>query len=127
MPYKCKIKRNETNRKYYHGRRTARYKANPLLYIYKVAKARAKKFNVPFEIEVTDIIMNEFCPITGEKLELFDNNMSSAMSLDKVDNSKGYIKGNVQVISRKGNRLKGDGTIEQFKNIIKYMESVQCQ
>ena len=45
--------------------------------------------------------------------------------LKKIDSSKGYIKGNIQVISFKANRLKNNGTIEEFKKIISYIETHQ--
>ena len=44
------------------------------------------------------------------------------MSLDRVDNDKGYVKGNIRVISRKANLLKSSLTLEILENIIKYIK-----
>lgn len=54
-------------------------------------------------------------PITFE-------NKDNVPTLDRIDSSKGYIKGNIQVICFKANRLKNNSTIEELKKIISYME-----
>jgi hypothetical protein len=45
------------------------------------------------------------------------------MSLDRVDNDKGYITGNVRVISRKANLMKSSLTIDILKKLIKYINN----
>ena len=42
-------------------------------------------------------------------------------SLDRVDNKKGYVRGNVVVMSYKANRLKNDGTAEDHEIIAAWM------
>lgn len=117
-----KIDHNRRNRKYYSSTRAYQYKKNPILYLYRVAKKRASKFNVPFSIAVEDIPVNTHCPIFGTELSVLTNSMNTGMSLDRIDNDKGYIPGNVAIISRKANRLKADGSVEQFEKIIQYMK-----
>ena len=42
-------------------------------------------------------------------------------SLDRIDNKKGYVKGNVAVMSYKANRLKNDGTAVEHELIALWM------
>lgn len=43
-------------------------------------------------------------------------------SIDRIDNKKGYILGNVQVISYRANMLKGDASIEEVRRVLAYMD-----
>ncbi len=88
------------------------------------AKNRALKYNLEFNLQLSDIVLSEFCPILGIKLQKnFGRAKDSSYSLDRIDNARGYIKGNVIVISWKANRLKSDGTIEEIEKVLKWMRS----
>lgn len=83
-----------------------------------IAKQRAKKRNVEFSITKDDVIVPEFCPILGIKLQMNNGSGSggkdNSYSLDRIDPSKGYVKGNVQVISHKANSMKFTATKEEL-------------
>lgn len=96
-------KANIRNKKYENGRRAHFYKQNPLYYLWYVAKKRASAKGLDFTIEPSDIVFDGYCPITGKKLDVARNKLSNSVSLDRVDNTKGYIKGNVVAISRWAN------------------------
>jgi hypothetical protein len=87
------------------------------------AKSRSLLKNLEFNITKEDITIPSTCPIFGVTLNF--ENKNNVPTLDRIDSSKGYIKGNIQVISFKANRLKNNGTIEEFKKIISYMETHQ--
>ena len=64
------------------------------------------------------LMANDYrCPIFGTK---FERNTSSrgagdtSPTLDKIIPSKGYVLGNLQVISAKANRIKNDATPEEL-------------
>jgi hypothetical protein len=40
-------------------------------------------------------------------------------SLDKIDPSKGYVVGNLQVISKKANAMKSNATLEELRTFVK--------
>lgn len=62
------------------------------------------------------IKQNKKCSITGIDLSFgtVDNHQSKTASLDRIDNSKGYIIGNVQWVHKKINIMRGDNTLEAF-------------
>ena len=75
--------------------------------IFSLAKHRAKAKNIEFNIEISDIVIPELCPVLGLPLKTtIDGNRDLSPSLDRIDNTKGYIKGNIQIISFKANNMK---------------------
>ena len=79
------------------------------------AKAAAKKRGMYFNIDRSDIIIPEICPILrvplyrGSDPEYSPGHPYIA-SLDRKNSELGYIKGNVWVISWLANRMKQDAT-----------------
>jgi hypothetical protein len=47
------------------------------------------------------------------------------LSLDRIDNKKGYIKGNVHWVSVKANRIMNNGTPEEVMKIALYYQKVK--
>ena len=90
------------------------------------SKHRAAAKNIPFNITVEDIIIPEYCPILNIKLDRStgrSKNDSCTPSLDKIIPEKGYVKGNVQVISMLANTMKNHATKEQLLTFSKNIES----
>ena len=87
------------------------------------AKSRAKKNNLAFNIELDDIVIPERCPLLGIKIESTEvRNSPNNPSLDKIIPEKGYIKGNVWVISNRANTLKNDATLQELKTLVENLE-----
>ena len=81
------------------------------------ARARAKKAGRDFNITIEDIVVPEFCPLLNIPLFIADGRTSvksNSASLDRIDSTKGYIKGNVWVISMKANTMKSNSTLDEF-------------
>jgi hypothetical protein len=75
--------------------------------LFQQARYRAKTKGIPFDIQISDIVIPEICPILGLPLKKsIDGNRDLSPSLDRIDNAKGYTKGNIQVISSKANTMK---------------------
>jgi len=79
------------------------------------AKYRAKRDGKKFNIEECDIVVPEYCPLLNIKIKHGKTLGNNNPSLDRIDTAKGYVKGNVWIISNKANRLKSNLTVEQLK------------
>lgn len=137
----------EKNREYYY-RNIDRYKAyyqsnkeafslagrkryeklaeeNPEKILWKAAKARAKEKNLEFDIEISDIIIPEHCPVYGIKLYKAVGQgrpLANSPTIDRLDNTKGYIKNNINVISYRANTLKKDASAEEIRKLLDWMD-----
>lgn len=88
----------------------------------KVLKSRAKRMGLPFDLDNEDIIQPEICPILG--ILLSNNNRrlgADSPSVDRIIPSKGYTKGNIQVISHKANVMKSNATPEELRMFAKWV------
>jgi len=95
---------------------------NPLAILLAAAKCRAKKKGLDFNIDKRDLIVPDLCPVLGIPLFIGKDKCSdNSPTLDRIDSSKGYVKGNIQVISHRANSIKRNATVEELKKIIKYM------
>lgn len=90
---------------------------NPARYLWQKAKERAKQYNVDFDLEVKDIYWPSECPALKVP---FGYGTPYAASIDRIDNSKGYTKDNIQVISRKANAMKRNATGEELRNFARW-------
>lgn len=89
------------------------------------AKFRAKAKGIEFSITLDDIKIPTHCPITG--IELKPNlggthPIKSSPNLDRIDNSLGYVPGNVAVISSWANQRKGDLSVEEIERLYNYVK-----
>lgn len=126
-----KLQFEETRRKYREvnkeaiaaGQRAA-YLKKPEYYVWSTIKARAEKTGIPFDIEVSDIIIPKVCPVLGIELKRFPGRTmrGEAPSVDRLIPKLGYIKGNIDVISFRANRIKSDASIEELRRILEYCE-----
>lgn len=86
------------------------------------AKARAKQFNITFDLDIDDIVIPEVCPILGIRLKAGKkNHLPSSPSLDRIIPELGYVRGNVCVISHKANQMKSDLTKETLLRLLSYI------
>ena len=87
------------------------------------SKRRAKINNLPFNIELADIVIPEFCPVFGIKLERARGKTAkpNSPSIDKIIPELGYVKGNVQIISYKANCMKSNATREELLKFAKWI------
>ena len=87
----------------------------PELTIWQRAHRRAASKSVPFAISVQAIVIPDVCPVLRIPISLGQARSENSPSLDRIVPEKGYVPGNVRVISDKANRLKGDRSLAQLK------------
>lgn len=85
-------------------------------------KSNASMKGIENTLTLSDIVIPEYCPVFGWKITA-DNNKKTGASVDRLEPSKGYVKGNIRVICMEANRLKNNGTIDQFEKILIYMRN----
>jgi hypothetical protein len=91
------------------------------------AKFRAKKANAKdqeWTVTFGELDWPTHCPVLGMELDYFaEQRQENSPSFDRIDSDKGYVTGNVKIISWRANRIKNDGTVEEHEKIIEYLRT----
>jgi hypothetical protein len=85
----------------------------------KHGKNRTLRKNLTDEMYLA--LYRTHCPLLGIELTYNytgGNVPNNYASLDKIDPNKGYVEGNVQILSFRANTLKGDATIEELRMLV---------
>lgn len=101
-------------------------------------KARSVQAGYQFNLSIDDFDLPSHCPILGHVLVYRDTSCPVASvqknrwdlgpqgmntpTMDRIDSSKGYVKGNVHIISGRANTLKRDATTTELRRIADYMD-----
>lgn len=89
------------------------------------ARSRARRNGIPFSITKADIVVPQYCPILGLPLEVGVGAMQdNSPTLDRIKPERGYVPGNVVVVSNRANRLKSDGSIEELLKIASFYQQL---
>lgn len=94
--------------------------------MYHSSFKRAKQKNIDFNIQPTDIPeIPEYCPILNIKIlkNEIAGPLDSSPSLDRIDSKKGYIIGNIQIISNRANRIKSDANFNEIEMLYFFMKN----
>lgn len=117
IPYK------EDPKEYRKRQSAARRSENPVRYLLNQARYRAKQKGEEFSITLEQLEIPSHCPVFGIPLFFTEGGRTkNSYSLDRLDNTQGYVAGNVRVISFWANQMKGDMSIEQVRSLLNYME-----
>lgn len=85
------------------------------------ARYRAKKFGLPFNITLEDIVIPDICPVLGVPI-VMERGSEYGPSIDRVVPEKGYVKGNIAIMSRRANVLKNNMTTNEARRLLVWME-----
>jgi hypothetical protein len=100
-----------------------RYEKNPYEEIIRAARNSANSRGVKFTITVDDLDWPEHCPVfSWIKLHCPGHHRKdpAGASLDRKDNSQGYVEDNVIVVSWRANSLRKDATFEELFALAKF-------
>ncbi len=87
------------------------------------ARRRARKTGVEFDLKREDLIVPDVCPIFGVKLRWGDKvGMPWSPSLDRIDPKRGYVRGNIAIMSFRANFIKNDGSADEHLAIAAFMK-----
>lgn len=90
--------------------------------IIQETRSRCKKSGLPFDLTPEDLSIPEVCPVLGIPIRLDNSRISdTSPSLDRLIPEKGYVKGNVAVISQRANVIKNCGTAAEHEAIARWM------
>lgn len=121
--WRKRVSENEEKRKQYGAREKEYYDKNIARYLWTRARNRSREEGVEFNIKPEDIEIPDLCPIRLIPMTRHRQKVEGdSYSLDRVDSSLGYVKGNVRVISFRANVAKNDLTIEEVERLLKYMK-----
>ena len=90
-------------------------------------RSQAKSLGVEWNIRFQEIEWHDYCPVFDIKLNWLNVGKAKddTPSFDRTDSDKGYVTGNVVVMSWKANRLKNNATREDLKALSEYMEIIE--
>lgn len=86
------------------------------LRLYQACKHRAKRCGMEFNISLEDVVIPTHCPYLGCEITNIMNKgrVDTNASIDRIDSTVGYIKGNIIVISDLANKMKSSSSLEQL-------------
>jgi len=121
----------EANKEKIAARQKAYRAANKEKTMLNTARKRAKKNNIPFNL-TEDYLKSIYpsdmiCPVLGFEMSMgLDGNgwTDTSPSLDRIIPEKGYVQGNVVVVSMRANTIKRDATPEELRKVADFYEKV---
>lgn len=100
-------------------------------------RAHEKQLEFNLDAEYIKSIWTDICPILGIPLycAVFESGLSRTQSkakpmdnsptIDRMDPNKGYVKGNVCVMSYRANMIKNCGSLEEHEKIVAFLKSIK--
>lgn len=90
-------------------------------YLLWKTRSRSKEGGIPNNLDESDIVIPETCPVLGIPIERSTGKHSdNSPTVDRINPELGYVKGNVLVVSFKANRLKSNATVEELRKVYEF-------
>jgi hypothetical protein len=100
---------------------------NPARRLFNSAKCRAKRGGLEFSISHSDIVVPSHCHVLGIKLFTtpgLRGPRDNTPSVERIDPTKGYVSGNVMVVSMRANQIKNNASVVELRRIADFYEGI---
>lgn len=93
-------------------------------------RRRAKQRGLQLDLTAEDLLVPEVCPVLGIPLRTrFGVGggrgwYPDSPSVDRIDNNRGYVRGNVVIVSNRVNRIKHTATVEELEAIARFYRAL---
>jgi len=105
--------------------RRAQHRKDPRKVMLVNARKRAKDNGQEFNINYEDVVVPHTCPLLDIPLFVSNSKVGpNSPTIDRIQCSKGYVKGNVMVISHKANTAKSSLTLEELEILVRNLKRV---
>lgn len=129
--YSDPVKRAEINA-YMKEAMRKRREEDPICGIIIGLRNKCKRLGILFNLDRSDIVIPHACPVLGIPLvrgrrDAIDGPTTThggSPTVDRVDPTKGYTKGNVLVVSRLANVIKSNATPEEILKVANFYKKL---
>lgn len=124
---KCRTEWSRQYRQRTMGWQRQYYEQNLTKQLYNRAATRARNQKLDFTLTLEHVEhlveTTPVCPVLGIPFEVgMAKSIPGSRSLDRRGNEPFYADSNTCLISWRANKLKGDGTLEEFEALVRYMK-----
>lgn len=131
---RVRLKRHYNNHYDKIADKRRKYNSDSKRRILQRVKSRCLKKGIPFSITEEDLEIPTECPVLGIPLVERNNNPEltkgyrpEAPSVDRIDPRKGYVKGNVRMISARANLLKSDASVKELELVLLDLKRIESE
>lgn len=89
-------------------------------------RLKCKKLNLDFNLTNDDVTIPKLCPALGIELKpaVGGKIHDGSPTIDRINLNKGYVKGNVIVVSHKANRIKSNATPSEILKVAQFYSTI---
>jgi hypothetical protein len=90
-------------------------------WVHRIRRKNTERRHIPYEHYLS--LYKKHCPLLNIELTYKNHEVSKMpknyATLDKIDPSKGYVVGNLQILSQRANTIKNDASLEELQMLVK--------
>lgn len=97
--------------------------AHPERALFQNARKRTQILGVPFDLRRSDVVVPSICPVLGIPLVVAERaSADGSPTIDRIVPSRGYVSGNIIVVSNRANRIKNDASMAELRSVADFYE-----